>query len=206
MSGSPFSSARRYAIVFGAAVLAVAIAAPAVATPALADDAVPEKIKDKVQVCNSCHGAKGAPMSATTPVIWGQQQNYLVKQIHDYRAKDRNNPIMSAIAGGVTQEDTRPLAAYFAAQPWPATPGANPSAPPPDSIAAKLGQCQACHQKNFEGGAPAPRLAGLSYQYLAASMKAFADGTRTNNLDMPKIMQALTETERDAMAKYLAGL
>jgi cytochrome c553 len=196
-----FSYARRVASVFGAAALTLAIAAPA-----RADDAIPEKIKEKIQVCNSCHGQNGMPVSATTPIIWGQQQNYLVKQVHDYRAKDRNNPIMSAIAGGVTIDDTRPLAAYYAALAWPAAPGANPSAPPPDAIAAKLGQCQACHQKNFEGGAPAPRLAGLSYPYLAAAMKSFADGTRTNNLDMPGIMKALTETERDAMAKYLAGL
>ena len=38
---------------------------------------------------------------------------------------------------------------------------------------------------------PAPRLAGLSYEYLVASMRAFAKDQRTNNLDMPKFMQAL---------------
>ena len=66
--------------------------------------------------------------------------------------------------------------------------------------------CRACHQQNFEGGPPAPRLAGLSYEYLVAQMNAFADGERTNNLDMPGFMKALTEKERDAMAHYLSGL
>ena len=66
--------------------------------------------------------------------------------------------------------------------------------------------CKSCHQANFEGGAPAPRLAGLSYEYLRSAMNAFADGKRTNNLDMPGFMKALTASERDAMAKYIAGL
>ena len=35
-----------------------------------------------------------------------------------------------------------------------------------------LAQCQPCHQPKFEGGPPAPRLAGLSYEYLAAAMRA----------------------------------
>ena len=41
---------------------------------------------------------------------------------------------------------------------------------------------------------PAPRLAGLSYEYLVAAMRAFAAEERTNNLDMPKFMQVLTES------------
>jgi cytochrome c553 len=66
--------------------------------------------------------------------------------------------------------------------------------------------CKACHGQNFEGGAPAPRLAGLSYDYLAAAMRNFADGHRTNNLDMPGFMRALSDSDRDAIAHYLAGL
>jgi len=66
--------------------------------------------------------------------------------------------------------------------------------------------CKACHQPHFEGGAPAPRLAGLSYEYLLSAMNAFADGQRTNNLDMPGFMKALSESDRYAIAKYLAGL
>jgi cytochrome c553 len=97
------------------------------------------------------------------------------------------------------------VANYFAAKPWPAkkaAAGAAPAAPPAEKIAV----CKACHQPNFEGGAPAPRLAGLSYEYLLAAMNGFADGTRTNNLDMPTLMKALTPAERDQIAHYLAAL
>jgi cytochrome c553 len=53
---------------------------------------------------------------------------------------------------------------------------------------------------------PAPRLAGLSYDYLVASMRSFATHQRTNNLDMPKFMQMLSEQERSAIARYVSSL
>jgi len=37
-------------------------------------------------------------------------------------------------------------------------------------------------------------------------MSNFASGERANNLDMPGFMRSLTDSQRDAIAKYLAGL
>jgi cytochrome c553 len=186
---------------FGAAIGFAAAVVPACS----ADD-----IEAKAQTCAACHGQNGVPIDPKTiPIIWGQQQSYLVKQLHDYRSGDRDNPIMSPIAKGLAQEDLRKLAAYFAAKGWPvaakgwpAQDAAAAAASPPNGIA----QCQPCHQPNFEGGPPAPRLAGLSYEYLVATMRSFAADERTNNGDMPKFMQALTDSERDAMARYLSAL
>ena len=182
-----------FSAIFGAGVGFAVAAVPAYA----ADD-----VTAKVQLCAACHGLDGVPTDPKTiPTIWGQQQSYLVKQLHDYRSGDRDNPIMSAIAKSLAQEDLRKIAAYFAAKGWPAQQAAA-SAAPPNGIA----QCRSCHQPNFEGGPPAPRLAGLSYEYLVAAMRSFAAGERTNNGDMPKFMQALTDSERDAMARYLSAL
>ena len=184
---------RLISVIFGALAGFAAAVAPANA----ADD-----IEDKAQTCAACHGQNGISIEPKTiPIIWGQQQSYLMKQLRDYRNGERDNPIMSPIAKGLAQDDLRKLAAYFAAKSWPAQPTAAASTPPPNGIA----QCQPCHQPNFEGGPPAPRLAGLSYEYLVASMRGFAADERTNNGDMPKFMQALTDGERDAMARYLAA-
>jgi cytochrome c553 len=184
---------RLFSMIFGAGVIFAVTAVAAYA----ADD-----IEAKAQVCAACHGQNGVPTDPKTiPIIWGQQQSYLVKQLHDYRSGDRDNPIMSPIAKDLAQEDLRKIAAYFAAKSWPAHAGAA-SASPPSGIA----QCQPCHQPNFEGGPPAPRLAGLSYDYLDAAMGSFATDERTNNGDMPKFMRALTDSERDAMARYLSAL
>jgi hypothetical protein len=37
-------------------------------------------------------------------------------------------------------------------------------------------------------------------------MNSFADDKRTNSQDMATLMKGLTPAQRDAMAKYLAGL
>src|SRR5437870_113417 len=180
--------------IFGAGIGFAVVAAPAYA----ADD-----IEAKAQACAACHGQSGVSAEPkTVPIIWGQQESYLVKQLHDYRSGDRENPIMSPIAKDLAQGDLRKIAAYFAAKTWPA----NEPAPAAASLPKGMAQCQPCHQKNFEGGMPAPRLAGLSYEYLVASMRAFATEERTNNLDMPKFMQMLTERERNAIARYLSAL
>jgi cytochrome c553 len=162
-----------------------------------------DDIEAKVQLCAACHGQNGVPTDPKTiPVIWGQDRSYLFKQMRDYRNGERDNPIMSPIAKALAEEDLRPIASYFAAKSWPTQGAAGASAPPAKGIA----QCQPCHQPNFEGGPPAPRLAGLSYEYLLASMHSFAANERTNNGDMPKFMQMLTESEREAIARYLSAL
>jgi cytochrome c553 len=190
---------RLFLTLCGAIGIFAAIAAPAITTPAMAAD----DIEAKAQVCAACHGENGVPADPkTTPIIWGQQANYLYKELHDYHSGDRTNAIMSPLIKTFGLEDLRKVANYFAAKTWPAHQGGPAGGSPPE----KITMCRACHGQNFEGGAPAPRLAGLSYEYLAAAMNSFADGHRTNNLDMPGFMKALTQSERDAMARYLAGL
>lgn len=179
--------------VFGAVVASAVVAVPALA----ADD-----IESRVGICAACHGQNGEPVNAGTPIIWGQQANYLYKELHDFHSGDRPNAVMSPLVKPFSLDDLRSVADYFAAKPWPAQKTAAAAGSVPEGGA----MCQACHGQNFEGGAPAPRLAGLSYDYLIAAMNGFADGTRSNNLDMPGFMKALTENQREAIAHYLAGL
>jgi len=177
------------------AALGIAFALP----PAQAAD----DMDAKAQPCAACHGQNGVPTDPKTiPVIWGQEQSYLMKQLRDFRNGERKSAVMAPIAKDLAEGDLRRLAAYFAAKPWPARRAAATPPSPPKGIA----QCQACHQPKFQGGMPAPRLAGLSYEYLVGSMHAFAAEERTNNLDMPRFMQALSERERSAFARYISGL
>jgi cytochrome c553 len=169
---------------------------------ALAGPAHAAGVEDKLQACNACHGQNGEPVDVNTPIIFGQQTNFLVKQLHDYRAGDRDNPIMAAMAKTLTQEELRPAAAYLTSKTWPARKATAAATPPPDGMAV----CQICHQEKFMGGAPAPRLAGQSYEYLVEALRRFADGERTNNADMTNIMKAISPAEREAMARFISGL
>ncbi len=155
----------------------------------------------KLLVCNTCHGENGVPKHATTPVIWGQQENYLVKQMHDFQRGDRDVEVMEWMATALTQAELGPAAAYFAKKNWPARHAGAASAPP-DAVAV----CQACHQQNLAGGVAAPRLAGQSYEYLLQTMRGYAEGGRTNSADMTRIMEALSPAEREAMARFISSL
>ena len=164
----------------------------------------PADIEGKAQLCSACHGANGVPTDAKTmPNIWGQQPYYILTQLVHYRNGMREHPVMSVIAKGLQQSDLRPLAAYYAAKPWPA---ANSAPAAPAETPKGLTMCTPCHQANFQGGISWPRIAGLNYDYMVAAMKAFATEERTNNMDMVKIMKLFSDSERDEMARYLAAL
>jgi cytochrome c553 len=164
----------------------------------------PADIEAKAQMCAACHGANGTPLDAKTmPNIWGQQPYYILTQLVHYRNGMRENPVMASIAKTLQQSDLRPLAAYFAAKPWPAS--SNTPAAPAETPKG-LAMCTPCHQANFQGGISWPRIAGLNYDYMVAAMRSFANEERTNNMDMVKIMKLFSDSERDAMARYLAAL
>jgi len=187
-----------------AKVIIMFTAAVAIATvlnaPAQAQGA---DIEAKAQACTVCHGANGVPIDPKTmPVIAGQHSYYTFKQLVNYRNGMREHPIMTPLAKGLQQSDLRPLAAYFAAKPWPANTAAAAPATPPKGIPL----CLPCHQQNFQGGPSWPRLSGLSYEYLVASMRSFSTEERTNNTDMVQLMKMFTDSEREAMARYIAGL
>ena len=156
----------------------------------------------KLLVCNTCHGDNGVPRNTATPIIWGLQENYLLKQLHDFQRGDRDNDVMTWMATALSQAEVGPVAAYFAKKNWPArAAGAASTSPPPGAAV-----CQICHQQNFVGGLPAPRLAGQTYDYLVEAMRRYAERERTNNADMMKIMEAMSPAEREAMARYISGL
>jgi cytochrome c553 len=199
--------------VFGILVVLAALAAPAnaadthipevpaVPTPGIAAEA--EAILGaKLLVCNTCHGGDGKPRSSPTPIIWGQQEPFLLKQLNDFHSGDRNSDVMTWMATALTQAEMAPTAAYFAKKNWPARSAGAAATSPPAGVAV----CQACHQQDLVGGVAAPRLAGQTYEYLVESMRLYADGGRTNNPIMMAMMKAIPPAEREVLARYISGL
>lgn len=80
----------------------------------LAGDA--EAGKAKSASCAACHGADGTSISDIWPNLKGQKNAYLVKQIKAFRDGDRNDPMMSPMASGLSDEDIDNLAAYYSSQ------------------------------------------------------------------------------------------
>ena len=69
--------------------------------------------------CAACHGPGGVSSSPAVPTIAGQYRDYLVISLQQYQSGARNNPVMSAQAANLSEQDIEDLAAYFAKQPGP---------------------------------------------------------------------------------------
>jgi cytochrome c553 len=197
----------RTQIVLGVMAALVAFAAPVKSAQDTPDPTRQREYAAKLGVCVACHGANGVPKSGNIPIIYGQQENYVLKQLHDFRTGERNFEIMKWMSETFTDPEMAPTAGYIAKQKWPAKATNVAATAAPRGVAV----CQSCHAANYMGavqaeGMTTPRLAGQNYEYLVESMRRFADGERTNNADMVQIMKGISVADREAMARYLSTL
>lgn len=103
----PFSSH------LGVLVLGLLLATGASARP-LADAAAGAR---RAAICMSCHGKDGHAVVDGYPHLAGQNRQYLEKAISAYRNGQRKDPVMSAMAEPLTDEEIRNIAAYFSTLP-----------------------------------------------------------------------------------------
>jgi cytochrome c553 len=205
-------------LAFGAGVVALC-AGQALAQPAKPDTARAQSIAS--QVCAACHAADGNSIAPVNPKIAGQFPEYLNKQLRDFKAQAgkkpaRENPIMTPQVANLSEADMKGLAAYYAGQKL------KPAAAADKELAA-LGQklwrggnaasavpaCSGCHGPSGAGiPAQYPRLGGQYAEYVAAQLKLFKDGGRSNDANgvMRGIASRMTEREIQAAAQYAAGV
>ena len=68
---------------------------------------------DKAATCAACHGANGISISAAWPTLAGQHEDYLLNSLKQYRDGTRTDPVMTAQAALIAEEDLAKLAFYF---------------------------------------------------------------------------------------------
>lgn len=167
-----------------------------------------------IVACVSCHGAAGNSTITQNPRLAGQHEAYIAKQLMNFRAPERNNPVMSPLAKALSDDDIRNVAAYLSAQ--SPKPGAAKNKDTIDlgkkiwrgGIAAKnVPACAGCHSPNGAGiPAQYPRLAGQHQDYTVAQLTNFRGGARSNSPQMTAIAERLSDKEIKAVADYIAGL
>lgn len=85
---------------------------------AAATEGNPEAAKDKLSMCQGCHGIPGYrtayPEVYPVPLLGGQHAEYIVKALQGYRDGTRKHPSMVAIARSLSDQDMADLAAYYA--------------------------------------------------------------------------------------------
>jgi cytochrome c553 len=96
---------------------AIALALAVIPAHALAaGDAA--KGREKVQMCQGCHGIEGwrtaFPEVYRVPRLAGQHEAYLVRALQAYRSGERSHPSMKAIAATLSDQEMADVAAYYA--------------------------------------------------------------------------------------------
>lgn len=170
--------------------------------------------------CFTCHGLRGQGDEDSVPRLAGLPAGYLQKQLEDYAAERRPDPVMVPIARALHAADRRTAAAYYAGLPssWTAT-NATAATAAGRAAAARLyhqgdprrglAPCASCHGATGEGGGAAnPPLAGQPPAYLAEQLRRWKTARRRNDPrgEMLALSRRLTDAEIAALSTYAAGL
>lgn len=239
----PHSFAGRFPIVMSFAriasalgiILAVVSAGTAIAAPPDYLGALPPKVTGVPKVvkstCSACHGIDGNSIAPTFPNLAGQNYNYLLKQLENFRSGARQAATMSKMITTVPKaphdRNLKELAAYFSSQtPKPRSAGASK---PQKSLVEEgyklyvqglssqtqylittetVPACAACHAASGLGNPPMaiPRLAGQHATYIETELERFASGKRHNGPGgiMAAVAAPLTATQIKAVAAYVS--
>ncbi len=68
---------------------------------------------DTAAACTACHGANGISINAAWPTLAGQHEDYLLNALKQYRDGSRTDPVMTAQAALIAEEDLAKLAFYY---------------------------------------------------------------------------------------------
>ncbi len=69
------------------------------------------------EACAACHGQQGVSVEPEIPNLAAQKEAYLADQLKAFREGKRENPLMNAIAAGLSDADIADLAAHFSGLP-----------------------------------------------------------------------------------------
>lgn len=176
----------------------------------------PDSGKQKAQLCAACHGPDGNSTNPAWPSLAGQNPEYLIKQLRDFKSGARKNAQMTPMAAPLSDADMADIAAWFHSN------QTKIGVASPDLLEAgqKLYRhgnaetgvpaCMACHGPDGAGNPAAayPALSGQHAEYTSTQLKAFRSEERSN--DPNKIMRIvagkMTDAEIKAVADFIQGL
>ncbi len=172
--------------------------------------------KTKAAACAACHGADGNSANPEWPKLAGQHAPYLVKQLANFKAGDRNNAMMAPMAAPLSEQDMADIAAFFTSQTQaegkadPALVAAGEKLFRGGNATTGVAACMGCHGPNGMGNPLAnfPRLSGQHAAYTVNQLKTFRSGERANDAGkmMQNIAARMTDAEMQAVASYIEGL
>lgn len=158
--------------------------------------------------CTMCHGPRGLSV-ADAPNLAGQYPEVIYKQLRDYRQGHRASAVMQGLARGLSDDDMRDLAGYYAFLPRPTVSqvrGDSESVPALVRVGdpmRNIAPCASCHG-GLDQKPGSPWLEGMSATYVRGQLQSFANGTRANDPfgQMRNVARNLTADEIGRLATY----
>lgn len=194
--------------------LAVSLVLAALTTASAADDdKVTPFTNPLTNQCFNCHAVKPSDVPSPAdviPKIAGQDAQYLIIAMDDYRSGTRSQYLMDSPATYPTEEQLEPLTLYLSGLVASDLPTYSPEQLDQSDIengkALAAVHCARCHTPNradqVEG---APTLNGQYTSYFLKAMQDYRLGVRTN-LEMVDLHSGYTTADIKALAAYYASL
>ena len=160
-------------------------------------------------VCQSCHGEAGVSQTALIPSLAGQPSFYAVTQLFLFREGRRANPLMTAVAKGMSDSDLRAYSDYIGSLPPPPASSMDGLNAERMSRGARLAQehrCASCHGADFSGGKQVARLATQREDYLLQTLREFQSGKRLGyTTAMNETLVGIAADDLPNLAYYLSN-
>ncbi len=172
-------------------------------SPALTPNLAQGKILS--YTCLGCHGIAGyrnAYPDYAVPRLRGQNAQYLVAALKEYKSGLRDHPTMRLQASSLTDQQMLDVATYLAGQPLTAG-----NAPATDVKVPKAAMvCTSCHGKQGIAVSPMyPNLAGQHDSYIKRALVEYHRLDRKNPI-MDSMALNLTRADQSAIAAYFSGI
>ena len=170
------------------------------------------------KTCSACHNSDGNSTSPQFPKLAGQQKDYLLAQLADFKGHQRSDKDGVEYMWGLarlTSAQTNEIADYFSSQ------KTKSSASKVDQGLVTRGEkifkegiastgvppCAVCHGEKALGAGEIPRLAGQHAEYLAKQVEVFQNTDhRPRGVAMKAITHQLSQQDVRDVTAYLSTL
>jgi cytochrome c553 len=182
--------------------------------------------------CAECHSDTGNPpitdkYDMQSPILAGQNYQYLVTQLNHFKAGSRNAKEMANLLKDYTSAEINQIAFYFSQQTQTTDVPFNPSidtlkhSVAEDKLWVDKGRalyqqgdkargivaCQSCHGPSGEGNSQQliPKLSAQYARYVRMTLHAFKTGQRTTDKNLDNVMKTAVANLNDDDIKYIAA-
>lgn len=188
---------------------------------ALAQQGDAERGQAAAATCTACHQADGSGMNVPNGESWprlaGLNADYIAKQLHDFKAGQRQNASMVTFANMLDDQQIADVAEYYSQM--PVTPGQGGDEADEALLArgqqlaergdwnAYIVSCQSCHGPGGTGvGSTFPGVASQHAGYISAQLTAWKNETRSNDPQnlMGAIAKRMSDNDIQAVSAWYA--